>query len=206
MKNIELLEKVAFKINEKNNPSLKLSLKNVHAEGLFSLVVDGTEFGKLTRIFIADKKINPYDVQLHTHRYPIKLTVISGKVKHYVAKEVNTVNSSTINLSQYEYSSVVTGGSGLKYLKDVNLKVKDYYLPIGSSVVMDVLEYHTVSCNKDAMWIVEEGSFEVETSKLLGVPFSVENMYIKPTLFEIIKKSEAALKEINHLIQAYKSV
>jgi len=140
-----LLKEIVARLTDRDNESLKLSMNHVHAEGLFSLVVDGSEFGKLTRIFIADKKLKPFTVQYHTHRYPIKLTAVRGSINHHTA-EVNT-EESNIKISQFNYCSFLNGGEGLTYDKEILIGCRDYKIPIGSQISLDVEDYHTVSCS-----------------------------------------------------------
>lgn len=202
----QFLESIIEKLKAPNQESIGLSLNNVHADGLFSLVVGGTEPGKLLRVFIADKKLRPFGVQLHTHRYPIRLTTIRGTIKQYVAKEAASLNASSIKISEYEYRSFLNGGSGLKYLKEVAVNVSEFTLPIGSSLVMDTEEYHTVSCSKGSIWIVEELGFQKECSKVLGIPFTADFLYTKPEMFQINDKCQTVLTELKKIIQQYNSI
>src|SRR6185369_8910970 len=116
MEKLEFLKQIVEDLKNFNNPSIKLSLNNVHAEGLFSLVISGTEHGKLTRVFIADKRLAPFDVQLHTHRYPLQITAVKGIIKHHLAERVSEPDFTSINIPEYEYKSFLNGGFGLKYL------------------------------------------------------------------------------------------
>lgn len=43
----------------------RMSLDDVHAPGMFSLVLDQKDDGGLIRVFIATEKIAPMDIQLH---------------------------------------------------------------------------------------------------------------------------------------------
>ena len=76
MKKIDYLKKIYSMLKAPNKKRLAMSMKDTHHKGVFSLVIGGTEFGKLTRVFIASEKLKPYKVQLHTHRYPIRITAI----------------------------------------------------------------------------------------------------------------------------------
>jgi hypothetical protein len=189
-----------------NQESLKLSMNDVHHKGLFSLVIDGTEFGNLTRVFIADEKLKPYEVQLHTHRYSIRLTVIKGDVKHIVAYRTETVDSNTVELSEFGYKSPLNGGEGLTYIKETNVIVKDYSLPIGSTVVMTSDEFHTVACSKGSIWIVEELGFEKDSSKVLGVPFITEGLYTESKSFQVNDKHQLVKTEIAKILLSYNLV
>lgn len=206
MKKLEFLKSIVESLMTPNNESLKLSLNNVHAEGLFSLVVSGTEHGRLTRIFIADKKLRPFDVQLHTHRYPIRITAIKGKIRHHLAERTPHTDFTTIKISEYEYKSPLNGGFGLKYISDINIKCSDYILPLGASIKMEVDDFHTVSCSKGSMWIVEEYGFEKNCSRILGVPFVIEQLYSTPEQFQLNDKFQLVMRELKKIIQNYELV
>lgn len=206
MKKIELLKKY-YELLKKTDPeSLKLSMSDVHHKGLFSLVIDGTEFGKLTRVFISDEKLNPYQVQLHTHRYPIKLTTIKGNIKHFVAHRSEIVDCHTVELSEFNYKSPLNGGNGLIYEKETNVIIKDYCLPIGSTLQMTCDEFHTVSCSKGSIWIVEELGFEKDYSKVLGVPFITDNLYNESLPFQVNDKHQFVKKELAKIILDYDTI
>lgn len=191
-------------IKNPNPESLKLSMADTHHKGLFSLVIDGTEHGKLTRAFVADKKIRPYEVQLHSHRYPIKLTVLQGNVRHYIAfRNTQTIPLQTVSLSEFEYKSPLNGGSGLKYLYETNVIIKEHTLPIGSTVVMNENDIHTVSCSAGSIWIVEEQGFKNKDSRVLGVPFITEGLYNTPGSFQINDKVQQVRKALKTIIIDY---
>ena len=197
---IDYLEYVLENLIDANNKASNLSLDNVHHKGLFSLVIKGDEFGKLLRVFITFGKIKPFAIQLHTHRYPILLTPVKGSITQHTA----TVSDTGITMSKYDYKSVLNGGNGLQYEEDVNIKLDNFFLPVGCSVKMDTEEFHTISCSKDSIWIVEEFGFEKDSSKLLGVPFSVDSMYEKPSDSTITMYSNLVRAEIRNLIKLYK--
>lgn len=120
---MKLFEKLLRKLSEKENESLKMSMNHCHVRDMFSLVVDGSEFDKLTRVFIAGKKIAPFEVQLHTHRFPLRLTIIKGNITHHRAvKDRN----GDIGVSEYLYESLLTGGSGLEYVGETKVNCSDY--------------------------------------------------------------------------------
>lgn len=198
----QYLEEFKDKLIKCNPESLKMSLNNVHAKEMFSLVVDGTEAGKLTRVFIAGKKLKPYKAQLHTHRYPITLTVLKGTVTQHTADIFKT----GFNTSMYKYKSPLNGGQGLTYRQEVSVCTKDFVVPVGCQIHMDCNSFHTISCSKGAMWIVEELGFENDYSLVLGVPFITENLYTKPEMFQINDKHQLVLKTINKLVSALSCV
>lgn len=203
MTKLQFLKKIYGYLKNPNVKSLNLSMADVHHQGLFSLVINRTEFGNLTRVFIADTDLLPYEVQLHTHRYPIRLTAIKGKIKQFVA-ERNTASS--IELSEFEYKSPLNGGQGLKYLCETKIHIKDYNLPIGTTLQMTENEFHTVSCNKGSIWIVEEQGFKNDFSRVLGVPFITEGLYNPPASFQVNDKCQIVAKEIKKLILDYESI
>jgi hypothetical protein len=206
MKKQEFLQNISDLLKNTNPEILKLSMNDVHSKGLFSLVIGGTEFGNLTRVFIADEKLKPFQVQLHTHRYPIRLTTIKGNIQHFVAFRSELIDCHTVELSEFDYKSPLNGGKGLSYLKETNVIIKDYNLPIGSTLQMTASEFHTVACSKGSIWIVEEQGFEVESSKVLGVPFITEELYNEPKSFQINDKHQLVKKEITKLLIDYQSV
>ena len=180
-------------------------MNDVHAEGMFSLVIDGDESGKLTRVFIAGKKLKPFDVQLHTHRYPITLTVLKGDITHHTAFETKFKDLNTLNISRFTYKSFLNGGNGLKYDKETTIKCSDYKLPIGSQISLGIKDFHTMSCSKNSIWVVQEHGFEVDNSKVLGVPFTLDGLYNSPAMFQINDRSQQVLKEVRKIMEAYKT-
>ena len=206
MSKLEFLKKIYEFLKNPNTESLNLSMADTHHEGLFSLVINGNEFGRLTRVFIADSDLLPHKVQLHTHRYPIKLTTIKGNIKHFVAYRSDVVDCHTVSLSEFKYKSPLNGGSGLSYEKETNVVIKDYHLPIGSTLQMTENEFHTVSCDKGSIWIVEEQGFANDFSRVLGVPFVTEGLYNPPASFQINDKFQLVAKELKKLILDYEVV
>lgn len=189
-----------------NAESLSLSMADTHHVGLFSLVIHGTEFGKLTRVFIADTDILPYEVQLHTHRYPIKLTAIKGNIQHFVAFRSQVVDSHTVELSEFNYKSPLNNGNGLSYIGETNVIIKDYNLPPGATLQMTENDFHTVSCKKGAIWIVEEQGFKKEHSRVLGTPFITDGLYNPPSSFQINDKHQIVFKEVKKMLLDYETV
>lgn len=206
MNKIDYLKHIVSKLTEPNNESIKMSLNNVHHNGLFSLVVDGNEFGKLLRIFIADVKLKPFEVQLHTHRYPIIITSIKGQIKQHIAYQVSDKEAESVNMNMYNYKSFLNGGKGLEYIYESTYKLNEFFIPNGSSIYMGTHEFHTISCTKGSIWIVEEKGFEREHSKVLGIPFVTDNLYQKPEMFQINDKIQIVLRELKQIIKDYESV
>lgn len=206
MKIQDYIQDIFDLVQNPNQDSLKLSMNDVHHKGMFSLVIGGTDFGNLTRAFITEEKLKPFEVQLHTHRYPIRLTAIKGNIKHYVAYETDENNSETVQLSEFNYKSPLNGGNGLSYSKETNVIIKEYNLPIGASLQMTANDFHTVSCSKGSIWIVEEQGFVLDSSKVLGVPFITEGLYTEPKSFQINDKHQLLKKELSRILLDYKQI
>jgi len=179
---------------------LSLSVDNCHADGLFSLVFNGTEFGKLTRAFIATKKIKPFDVQLHTHTYNLTITAVQGVITHHVA-DIG-VNKKTL-MPYYEYRSPLNGGNGLSFSGHKGVDLNSYYLPPTSIVGLSYNDYHTVSCDKNSIWIVEEHGFTLDSSRVLGSPFTTDNLYPKPTMYQINDRAQTLKNAIKKHLNAH---
>lgn len=201
----EKLKSIIESLIDPQNESIKMSMNHVHAPGLFSLVVSGDEFGKLTRIFIATKKLKPFSVQFHTHRYPIVLTSIRGDITHHLAVE-SEKSPETVQLSEYLYHSFMNGGNGLQYLNEINIKCSDYKIPTGSIIDLGIDDFHTMSCSKGSIWIVEEKGFQEKCSRVLGVPFVVDGLYTKPEMFQINDKIQLVIRELKKINLAYELV
>lgn len=206
MHQLEFLKTIYSLLKNPKQESLNLSMADTHHQDLFSLVIDGVEFGKLTRVFIASKKLAPFEVQLHTHRYPIRLTVIKGNVRHYTAKGVPGKTVETVTLSEFDYKSPLNGGSGLSYCGEKSIIIQEHTIPLGGVISMDETEFHTVSCSKGSMWIVEELGFKTDSSKVLGVPFVTEGLYNAPKPFQVNDHVQLVSRQIKKLILDYEGV
>lgn len=225
----EFLRKIQDILRKPNQESLKMSLAETHHPNVFSLVIDGTEAGNLTRVFIAKGKLKPFEVQLHSHRYPIRLTTIAGSIKHFIAKEIddnprqsvyhgNVTSYARDNkvlrkskdrslfMSEFEYKSPLNKGQGLKYNRDVEIMIDEYPLPVGSTVNMSENDVHTMSCSKGSIWIVEEQGFKSDSSIVLGVPFITDGLYNKPQQFQINDNVQIVLSTINKILNDYEKV
>jgi len=210
---LEKLETFRGYLKTPNLDSLEMSLADVHSPGLFSLVIAGTEPGKLTRVFIATEDIDQYSVQLHSHRYPIKLTALKGTIGHtHVEDQIIGIHEhgrtvpGYMLMSRFTYKSPLNGGAGLAFDADVQVQTKEYVLPVGSMVYMDEKHVHTVCCLAGAIWVVEEQGFKTDESTVLGVPFTVDGLYNKPQQFQINDMCQTVLRQLNYLINQYKSV
>lgn len=185
--------------------TLNMSLDNCHAEGLFSLVIGGTHNGNLTRAFIANKEIKPYDVQLHTHTYGLSLTVLSGSFLHHtvrVAPDNGNTDNYPIHLLQYKYTSPLNGGNGLVDDGWIDCSIQSNYLPPGAIVsYMGNLDIHTVSCSAGTVWIVEECGFKQRFSYVYGKKFNLDNLYLRPSQYQINDAVQLLTKALNSFIE-----
>ena len=185
------------------------SLQDCHHAGLFSLVIGETEPGYLKRVFYANTKIKPYAAQLHTHKYAIKITAVKGIILHHQAFRSEITDSHTISISEFIYNTPLQGGDGLKYLKETNLILKDYIIPIGSSIILNHSDIHTISCSKGSIWIVEEYKPDevVEDSRFFGVPFrQKKDWYKKPFRATTQQFRSIIFTEISRLIMLFESI
>ncbi len=182
--------------------TLEMSLDNCHAEGLFSLVIGGNENGKLTRAFIAKKKIKPYEVQLHTHRYNLSLTVLAGSFLHHTAKLTNAYGDDfQITLPSYKYNSPLNKGFGLVNDGEIHCHINSAYLPPAAKInFITNQNIHTVSCSAGTIWIVEEYGFEQDFSYVYGKNFTLDNLYIKPSQFQINDAVQLLTKTLKSFI------
>lgn len=190
---MKYLQKYYDQLTNANEHELGLSIDNCHAKGLFSLVFNGTEFGKLTRAFIASKKVRPFDVQLHNHTYDLSITVIKGQVMHHTA-----TLGKDILIPNYEYKSPLNGGNGLTFVGTKSIDMNTYHLPTTSKIFLHANEYHTVSCSKGSIWIVQEHGFQSKSSNVLGSPFTTDGLYPAPSMYQINDRVQLlgnALKE-----------
>ena len=159
--------------------ALLKSRANVHADGLYSIVFEGTENGRLKRAFIATKDIDPFDIQLHTHCHPLMLTTLKGSVRHHKAMIRNSLDAN-MSIDEYTYRSALRYGeeaAGLVLEGSRSISLNDYLLPHGSSIYLKEDDIHTVSCDQGSIWVVEELGFRTDESKMYGVPFETITMY-----------------------------
>jgi hypothetical protein len=170
-------------LKEASPETLNMSIDQCHADGLFSLVFAGTEHGRLTRAFIAKKEIKPFDIQLHSHRYGLTVTVVKGVFRHHIANNTKV----TIKLPTYTYKSPLNGGSGLEpdpFFPFFGC-IEDYLVPPTGEIHMSHDEVHTVSCEAGTIWIVEEKGFMSDSSRVYGKEFVVDNLYQRPSQYQV---------------------
>lgn len=200
---IELLELVENASNE----TLGKSIANCHVKGLFSLVFNGTENGSLKRAFMASKKVRFDDLQLHSHTYRLTLTVLRGKVRQQIARlSQGDCNKLSFEASMFNYQSPLNGGKGLTYLKQAMYQIEEHTIPVGSTIYLSNKDIHTISCSKDAIWIVEEHGFKSESSTVLGVPFHTNNLYTPPLPFQVNDHCDKLCEVLREIIRNYQNV
>ena len=178
MNNINLIKSVLEKLNESGcKEALELakvkSLGNCHANGLYSIVIDG-EDGNLTRVFIATEDIEPFDIAMHSHRYNLQIGVVRGKVTHHTAEYSTSFFDSAVELPLHRYTA---SDRSFVYQGQHRVMLKSFDLPVGSELELFDHELHSVSCKKGAMWIVKELGYSEDGSEILGVPFDVDGLY-----------------------------
>jgi hypothetical protein len=138
--------------------------------------------------------------KIHTHRYDIGITALSGNILHHMAVKKE---DGMISTTEYAYQSVLNGGKGLTKLGETRMNCYDYKLPIGATVNLRSDEFHTMSCSKNAMWIVQECGYRTEESRVLGVPFGFDGLYVKPTQAHINQKRDELIAVLKKLVNAY---
>lgn len=196
----EDLHKMMLSVNKE---SLDKSIADCHIKGCFSLVVGGTEHGKLTRVFIATKKINPFDIQFHSHRYALKLGVIHGVFDHHIADkslEQDYYGGSAVKLKEFGYKSPLNGGNGLTQQGESVWNLKSYRVPVGGEMYLPSNLIHSVSCKKGSIWVVQEQGFNCDSSVVLGTDFSTEGLYNKPEQFQVNNMYEQVLNHLKKLV------
>ena len=186
-----------------NKESLDKSIADCHIKGCFSLVVGGTEHGNLTRVFIATKKIKPFDIQFHSHRYGLKIGVIHGVIEHHVAIEDTTQSyyaNKSVRLKSYEYKSPLNGGNGLCATGESLWELDSYKIPVGGQIYLPSQQVHSVSCKKGTIWVVQELGFKGDSSVVLGTNFETDGLYNPPKQFQVNNMYEQVLEKLNKLV------
>lgn len=204
----DFLIKLLAKLNNPDQASLDMSLADCHVKGLFSLVVSGTEHGKLTRIFISTKDIKPLDIQYHSHRYNLFLYPLHGNIVHHVAGKYDYSNThkplNLVTFDVFKYQSPLNGGNGLTYETFDSYLLSKYHFPIGGRIHLFNSELHTVSCSAGSIWVVNEGGFKSDHSLVLGVPFTLDNLYRNATQHEIDEMLLKVKDVVNNLLSNYR--
>lgn len=177
-----------------NKKALEKSLADCHVKGCFSLVVGGEEdengelkHGTLTRIFIATKKISPFDIQFHSHRYPLTIGVVHGTFEHHVANLSRgyEIDGECVTLKKFTYKSPLNGGNGLSVDGLYYYKLKSYNIPVGGEIFLPEDLIHSVSVSKGSIWIVKEHGFASDSSVVLGTSFQTDGLYNPPQQFQV---------------------
>lgn len=178
-----------------NQNALGMSLNDCHIKGCFSLVIDGElndegelKHGTLTRVFIATKKIKPFDIQFHSYRYDLSIGVVNGCFEHHIAEQDYSdhfYDGHSVKLKEFEYKSPLNGGTGLKENGVGVFKIKSNQVPVGAELCLPHDLIHTVSASKGTIWIVKEHGFVSDSSVVLGTSFQTEGLYNKPEQFQV---------------------
>lgn len=194
MKKLQLLkEYLTYKVKDFQPEAVMKSVGNCHVKGLFSLVLNVDANGLLTRIYYIPKgqshkvtatKINGQgvsypDVAIHSHSQDIRLTGLSGTIKHWLFNEptvdikngYSNNNRQVVKVLEYEYKYTKLGDG--KFTKTRN----SYYLPYftqyirkGDTVELAARELHSISVGnhmrEPVAWLVEELSTSYHENKL----------------------------------------
>ena len=189
------------KIKATTNASLEMSMGNVHVKGLFSLVFHGEQAGHLTRAYLASSKVKPFDAQLHSHTYDLKITVLKGRVTHHLARKLDANERAATTIAAYKYKSPLNGGDGvLVYSHEQAIAIEEYIIPPAATIHLRHSDIHTVSCSKSAIWVVEELGFRTAESTVLGAPFCTDDLYRKPEQFEVNNNYQAVRRRLRSLM------
>lgn len=191
--------------------ALSMSLRDVHVKGLFSLVIDGEYFeetgklkhGTLTRVFIATKKIKPFDIQFHSHCYDLRIGVIDGVFEHHIAIEnfsEDFHNDNSVKLKTFEYKSPLNGGNGLIETEVSVYGLNSFICPVGSELFLPSDQIHSVSCDKGTVWIVHELGFNTDSSVVLGTSFQTDGLYKEPKQYQTNNMYEKVLDKLKRLV------
>lgn len=163
-------QQIAMEIRENYRFVLDNGLKNCHAFGLHSLVLEKKTNGDLRRIFIArdwhELWQNEFDrfakypkfdlsVAIHPHHCGVELAVVEGSIMNY-----ECVEGKGFELAEFLYSSPITGKAGFFARKRrANLQItKETLVVQGSAISLLPRQLHTVFVEKGATaaWVVNE--------------------------------------------------
>lgn len=193
-----------------NKDALGMSLRDVHVKGCFSLVVDGDvgengklKHGTLTRIFVATKKIKPFDIQFHSHRYDLRIGVVHGVFEHHIAMENlrdDLYDDNNVLLKTFNYKSPLNGGNGLTETGSSVYGLNSFICPVGSELYLPSDQLHSVSCDKGTIWIVQELGFNTDSSVVLGTSFQTEGLYKEPKQYQTNNMYEKVLNKLKRLV------
>lgn len=161
---------IAKEIKDNREFVLANGLKNCHAFGLHSLVLEKKANGNLRRIFVARKwhelwknefssfgNYPKFDlsVAVHPHHCGVNLLVVAGSITNY-----ECVEGKGISLAEYLYSSPITGQAGFfAKQRDAELTVVETtHIFQGQSISLLPRQLHTVFVEKgtESAWVVEE--------------------------------------------------
>lgn len=154
--------------------SLEMSLDDCHADGLFSLVIDGTAPGELTRVFIAEEQIKPYQIQMHSHKYDLEITALTLGIRHHYFQGKSDM---AVKMPCFTYDSL---DKSFERDHDSFGYTETIDLPPLSVIRLNSFDIHTVSCEESSAWVVQEIDLQESKSMFLGEPFTVEGLYNRP--------------------------
>lgn len=198
-----IFDEVYKMMRNPNQDALSKSLNDVHLNGVFSLVVGGTENGLLTRAFIATKKIKPFDIQFHSHRYHLTIGVIHGNFKHHIAYETTHDDYRLyhdVKLNTFKYKSPLNGGNGLTKTGSSCYSLRSYDVPVGGEMFLPHDLIHSVSVSKGSVWIVQEHGFVDDSSTVLGTPFITEGLYNEPKQYQVNDMYQLVFEKLKKLV------
>jgi len=175
---VQEIKRIEDKLKAADLESLGMSLGDVHAKGLFSLVFDGRKAGHLPRAYLAGRKV--------------------------VAKLLDRTENGAMTIPAYKYRSQLNGGDGtFSYSHDQCILMEEYVIPPAATIYLSNSDIHTVSCSKGAIWVVEELGFKTKETYLFGSPFCVDDLYRKPEQFEVNNNYQRMRRAVKKLINEH---
>lgn len=196
---IEVYERALDALKDPNNQvPQKYSLSHCHHSGLYSITISG-EPGRLLRAFMATYPINPFAIQLHTHKYGICLTHVKGNIGHLRAIEAP---SGETLMYRREYISGVAHDEPphIHQKVQVTLDITNTLIAPHSQVALDHDDIHTVYCDEGSIWLVEEMGYDKDTSFVYGGPVDTSAFYKKVPGFILNNKIHTLKRELYNLI------
>ena len=111
-------------------------------------------------MFVSQEDVNPFDIQLHTHKYDLTIGVLCGEFTHhdatywYSVPISQTMLQSKVTLPAYDYNS---NGGYFSDLDEVDLIITNHIVPKYGVIELSSTDVHTVSAKKGTMWVIQEG-------------------------------------------------
>lgn len=179
-------------LNSATDECLMMTRFNCHVKGVHSVVL-ANDNGKLTRCFFttADHEMHlnidqslKIPLGIHSHRYDLKLTQISGEAVNIIYKE----NKKLCNVSKYKYESEIAGGKGAIYdgISGVEVCGVDKL----NGCFMKSNELHTVFVPKgcQSSWLVQEGKQISDSTDLFQNGSAKCSSFTKPKSADQVKQ------------------